>query len=120
MFCPKCTAVLEPEIPYPEREEDKDIYRCPKCKEIFNIKIQEKTGTIKPLWRHTGGGTMLVEGESYPSDDSYACGEKRISITCTTERHFSLPRFVESLSELIVLDGINPESKKELRELIEG
>ena len=56
----------------------------------------------------------------YPSDDSYARGNESVSITCTTDRHFDLPIYIKSLSELIVLDGISPESKKELRELIEG
>ena len=63
---------------------------------------------------------MLSGENKYPSDDSYARGSESISITCTSDRHFNLPIYIKSLSELIVLDGISPESKRELRELIEG
>ena len=122
-FCPKCSEPLnekKKEEGLPSKYKlPKDSYQCSRCREVFEMKELNGKVSIKAIWRHTGGGTMMGENK-YPSDDSYARGVESISITCTTDRHFNLPIYMKSLSELIVLDGISPESKKELRELIEG
>lgn len=122
-FCPKCSELLNDK----KKEEGlpgkyklpKDSYQCSRCREVFEMKELDGKVKIKMIWRHTGGGTSIRK-DKYPSDDSYVRGAESINITCTSDRHFNLPIYMKSLSELIVLDGISPESKKELRELIEG
>ena len=59
-------------------------------------------------WEHIGGGTLMVAGEEFPSDDSYRhkkTGEV-VTVRCTTERHFKMPLEVRYLSDLYRLSGV--------------
>lgn len=113
MKCLVCEGSLEPinenSLPI------KDKYECSVCRKKWLI---GPLGT-KELWRHIGGGTMIAKDDPYPSDDSYKREEKVVTITSTVNQHFKMPFQVESLKELLLLEGISPESRKELEGLID-
>ena len=53
--------------------------------------------THKHIFHNTGGGTFLLGGDKFPSDDSYECRcGLGFTTKSTTEKHFNMPSVYRS------------------------
>lgn len=70
----------------------------------------------KKRWNHIGGGTMLGDWAAksrYPSDDIYESASGWVvQVNCTVQRHFLMPRSVNTISELLKLPGVSKKVRR--------
>lgn len=60
------------------------------------------------MWKHTGGGCMLMTQDTYPCDDTYENSEtgETLELRCTVDAHFAMPFAAQSKESLLGLPGV--------------
>lgn len=59
-------------------------------------------------WKHVGGGVALIPRDKYPADDTYEREnpDRTLTVTCTKEAHFLMPKAVKRPSDLLYRKGV--------------
>lgn len=82
--------------------------------ELADWKRPNDLRRLKGRFRHTGGGTMLVDNARYPSDDTYLDTEtgRYYKLRSTVEAHFKMPGGVDSLKKITAMPGVCKKIKE--------